>query len=255
MVGPLSLHSADDVLRELRRLAVDVKAVLQAQAADDKSYMSPTGREYEALASTKSDGWLRDLCGLDIVSDSRRGVADTDPSSGGMQWDARLAVTCVRDWTPPTMRAANFVVFGGLDFARPALLPAPRNMSPGKPIAAEYLALLEFTRVDNWYETWRSESGRKVRKGLLGRFEQRLAVCVQRARAAEPRLEVNTALDVVALVGVVGEFACKEGVEALLAKSDCPFPELQRMFKAHRFVFFYCAPMLPTGAPLMGVPA
>ena len=216
--------------------------------------MSPTGKEYEALASTQSACWLRDHCGLIIANDSRRGVASTDPSSGGMQWDARLAVTCARDWAPPP-RTASFVVFGGQDYVRPAPLPTPREMSPGKPVVAEYLAVLEFTRVDNWYETWRSESGRKVRKGLLGRFEQRLAICVQRARAVQPRLEVATALDIVACVGVVGEFACQEGVEALLSKSDCPYPELKRMYEARRFVFFYCAPMLPVGLPIMGMRA
>ena len=128
-------------------------------------------------------------------------------------------------------------------------------MSPGKPVAAEYLAVLEFTRVDNWYETWKSESGKKTRMGLLGRFEKRLSLCVQRARNTEPRLEVANALDVVALVGVVGEFSCQEGVEALLSKSDCPYPELKGMFEARRFVFFYRAPMLPTGGALMGTPA
>jgi hypothetical protein len=129
-------------------------------------------------------------------------------------------------------------VFGGADYAQPDPLPAPRNLSPLKPLAAEYLAMLEFTRVENWYETWKSESGEKVRKGLLERFERRLAICGQRARAAEPSQVVATALDVVALVGVVGEFPCREGVEALLSKADCPYPELQRMFAARRFVFF-----------------
>ena len=243
-----SFAHPSDVLKEVRGLAAslekvtaDVKIVLKQQleaAADDKSYMSPSGREYETLASTKSDSCLRFYCGLVIADDSRRSVADMDPSSGGMQWDARLAVTCARDWAPPP-RTAAFVVFGGLDYSRPAPLPAPRNMSPGKPVAAEYLAVLEFTRVDNWYETWRSESGKKTRKGLLGRFEQRLAKCVQRARTVEPRLEVVNTLDLVALVGVVGEFSCQDGVEAQLSKSDCPYPELKRMFEARRFVFFY----------------
>lgn len=217
--------------------------------------MSSSGREYEALASAHSDSWLRDHCGLVVVNISRWGVAATDPSSGGMQWDARLAVACARDWAPP-QRAASFVVFGGQDYARPAPLPAPRNMSPMKAVTAEYLAVLEFTRVDNWHETWRSESGRRTRKGLLGRFEQRLAICVQRARAVQPQLEVANALDVVALVGVVGEYACQEGVEALLSQSDCPYPELKRMYEARRFVFFYCAPtgILPVGPPIMARP-
>ena len=186
---------------------------------------------------TKIDEWLRSACGLIINLDSRRGIASTDPSAGDMQWDARLAVTCERGWVAPP-RAANFVVFGGADYAQPDPLPAPRNLSPLKPLAAEYLAMLEFTRVENWYETWKSESGEKVRKGLLERFERRLAICGQRARAAEPSQVVATALDVVALVGVVGEFPCREGVEALLSKADCPYPELQRMFAARRFVFF-----------------
>jgi len=243
-----------DLAVSLKKVTADVKVVLQQQleaAADDKSYMSPTGREYETLASAKSDTWLRFYCGLVIADDSRRGVASTDPSSGSMQWDARLAVTCARDWEPPP-QAAAFLVFGGLDYSRPAPLPAPRNMSPGKPVAAEYLAVLEFTRVNNWYETWMSESGKKVRKGLLERFERRLAICIQRVRAADPKLRVDSALDVVALVGVVGEYSCQEGVEALLSKGDCLYPELKRMFEARRFVFFYCAPMLPTGGALMG---
>ena len=204
---------------------------------------------YEELVGTKIDEWLRGVCGLIVAVDSRRGVAGTDPSADGMQWDARLSVTCAREWVAPP-RSANFVVFGGADYARPDPLPAPRNLSPLKPVAAEYLAVLEYTRVDNWYETWKSEGGRKVRKGLLERFERRLAICLQRARAVEPKLAVDTALDVVALVGVVGEFPCRDGVEALLCKADCPYPELQRMFAARRFVFFYFAPLFPLVAPV-----
>ena len=241
------------VTADVGKVTADVGKVLLAQqeaaAADEMSYMSPSGRAYEELVGTKIDEWLRATCGLIVTVESRRGVASTDPSAGGMQWDARLAVTCARDWVAPP-RAATFVVFGGLDYARPDPLPAPRNLSPLKPVAAEYLAVLEFTRNDNWYETWKSESGKKVRKGLLERFEARLAICVQRARAAVPQIAVATALDVVALVGLVGEYSCREGVEALLSKADCPYPELQRMFAARRFVFFYYAPLLALVAPV-----
>ena len=248
----LSLLAAA-ILEEIRKLAAGLDKVILAQqeaaASDETSYMSPTGRAYEELVGTKIDEWLRSTCGLIVAFDSRRGVPSTDPSAGDMQWDARLSVTCARDWVAP-LRAATFVVFGGADYARPDPLPAPRYLSPLKPVAAEYLAVLEFTRVDNWYETWKSEGGKRVRKGLLERFEKRLAICVQRALAAEPRLTVSSALDVVALVGVVGEFPCREGVEALLSKADCPYPELQRMFAARRFVFFYYAPLLPLAAPV-----
>ena len=245
------------VTADVGKVTADVGKVLLAQqeaaASDETSYMSPTGRAYEELVSTKIDEWLRSTCGLIVTAGSRRGVPSTDPSAGGMQWDARLAVTCARDWLAPP-RAPTFVVFGGSDYARPVSLPETRNLSPIKPVAAEYLAVLEFTRVDNWYETWKSESGKKVRKGLLGRFEKRLAICVQRARAVVPPLMVDTALDVVALVGVVGEYSCREGVEALLSKADCPYPELKRMFAAQRFVFFHCAPLLPLAAPVMTTP-
>lgn len=241
------------VSADVSKVTADVGKVLLAQqeaaASDETSYVSPTGRAYEELVSSKVDQWLSDKCGLIVAVDSRRGVASTDPSAGDMQWDARLAVTCARDWVAPS-RAASFMVFGGVDYARPDPLPATRNLSPLKPVAAEYLAVLEYTRVDNWYETWRSDGGKKVRKGLLERLEKRLAICVQRALAVVPPLTVKTALDVVALVGVVGEFPCREGVEAQLSKADCPYPELQRLYAARRFVFFVYSPLVPLAAPV-----
>jgi len=113
---------------------------------------------------------------------------------------------------------------------------------------AEYFAVLEYTRFPGWSTTWTSSSG-KVRQSLLPRLEARLLTCIQRADAAG--LPGAGVLDIVALEGVVGEDRCQEAVEAILSKADCPHAQLQKMFKAQRFVFFLCTPMLPSGTAVL----
>jgi hypothetical protein len=131
--------------------------------------------------------------------------------------------------------------YGGGQYARPASIP-PRQISPTKP-PAEYFAVLEYTRFPAWTVTWKSNE--QVRKSLLLRLEERLLKCIQRAGAAGV---VNpNVLNLVAVVGVVGEDRCQESAEAILAKADCPFCNLREMYLARRLVFFNCMPMIPTG--------
>jgi hypothetical protein len=99
-----------------------------------------------------------------------------------------------------------------------------------------------------WHEGWTSATG-KIRKALLPRLEARLAICVQRAGAAG--IDVKSVLDVVAVVGVVSEDACQEGVEAQLSRPTCPHAHLRAMFLARRFVFFLCVAAIPAGAPVL----
>ena len=247
-----------DILARLTALQESVGDVRQEvaelrrahDADDDVSFVSPTGKQYEAFVDTKVDDWLRDFCGLSIVMNSRRGLASTDLAAGGLQWDARFSVVCDSSWKAGD-RSSFFFVYGGNQYQRPEKLPAPRHLSPTKVAAAEYFAVLEYTRIPGRHEGWRSDTG-KTRKALLPRLEQRLAICLQRAGAAG--IVASSILDIVAVVGVVGENVCQEAVEAQLSKADCPFANLQAMFTARRFVFFFqCVAAIPVGAPVLAV--
>ena len=230
-------ESVGDVRQEVGDVRQEVAELRRAHDADDDvSFVSPTGKQYEAFVETKVDDWLRDFCGLSIVMNSRRGLASTDPAAGGQQWDARFSVVCNLSWAGGA-RSSSFFVYGGHLYQRPEKLPAPRHLSPTKVAAAEYFAVLEYTRFPGWHEGWKSDTG-KTRKALLPRLEQRLAVCLQRAGAAG--IAASNILDIVALVGVVGEDLCQEAVEAQLSSPDCPLAHLQAMFMARRFVFFQC---------------
>ena len=232
---------------DVRREVADLRRALDAD--DDVSFVSPTGKQYEAFVDTKVDDWLRDFCGLSIVMNSRRGLASTDPAAGGQQWDARFSVVCNLSWAGGA-RSSSFFVYGGHLYQRPEKLPAPRHLSPTKVAAAEYFAVLEYTRFPGWHEGWKSDTG-KTRKALLPRLEQQLAVCLQRAGAAG--IAASNILDIVALVGVVGEDLCQEALEAQLSRPDCPHAHLRAMFTARRFVFFQCVAAIPVGAPVLAV--
>jgi hypothetical protein len=91
--------------------------------------------------------------------------------------------------------------YGGGQYARPAPV-TPRHISPTK-VLVEYFAVLEYTRFPSWTRTWKNMENGQVRKPLLPRLEQRLIVCLQRAGAAG--VESPGVLDLVAVVGVVGE--------------------------------------------------
>ena len=239
-----------DVRQEVGDVRQEVAELRRAHDADDDvSFVSPTGKQYEAFVETKVDDWLRDFCGLSIVMNSRRGLASTDPAAGGQQWDALFSVVCNLSWAGGA-RSSSFFVYGGHLYQRPEKLPAPRHLSPTKVAAAEYFAVLEYTRFPGWHEGWKSDTG-KTRKALLPRLEQRLAVCLQRAGAAG--IAASNILDIVALVGVVGEDLCQEAVEAQLSRPDCPLAHLRAMFMARRFVFFQCVAAIPVGAPVLAV--
>ena len=226
-------------------LRAEIEALRLAQETDDFSFVSPTGKQYETYVDSKIDAWLADQCGLKVMAASR-GIPQTDEAALGVQWDARFSVLCPAEWEQPPPSALMYT-FGGGQYARPASIP-PRRISPTKPTLAEYFAVLEYTRFPSWTVTWKSDSG-LARKSLLLRLEERLLKCIQRAGAAG--VDNTSVLNLVAVVGVVGEDRCQESAEAILSKADCPHVNLRILFLERRFVFFYCAPMLPTGAAVL----
>jgi hypothetical protein len=226
-------------------LRAEMGALRLALETDDFSFVSPTGKQYETFVDSKIDAWLADQCGLEVMA-ARRGIPQTDEAALGVQWDARFSVLCPAEWEQPPPSALMYT-FGGGQYARPASIP-PRRISPTKQTLAEYFAVLEYTRFPGWTATWKSDSG-LTRKSLLPRLEERLLRCIQRAGAAG--VGDTSILNLVAVVGVVGEDRCQESVEATLSKADCPHDNLRKLFLERRFVFFYCTPMLPTGAAVL----
>jgi len=226
-------------------LRAEIEALRLAQETDDFSFVSPTGKQYETFVDSKIDAWLADQCGLEVMA-ARRGIPQTDEAALGVQWDARFSVLCPAEWEQPPPSSALMYTYGGGQYARPASIQ-PRRISPTKPMA-EYFAVLEYTRFPSWTVTWKSDSG-QVRKSLLLRLEERLLKCIQRAGAAG--VDNTSVLNLVAVVGVVGEDRCQESAEAILSKADCPHVNLRILFLERRFVFFYCTPMLPTGAAVL----
>ena len=226
-------------------LRAEIEALRLVQETDDISVVSPTGKQYETFVDSKIDAWLADQCGL-VVMAARRGIPQTDEAAFGVQWDARFSVLCPAEWEQPPPSALMYT-FGGGQYARPASIP-PRRISPTKLPLAEYFAVLEYTRFPGWTVTWKSDSG-LTRKSLLPRLEERLLRCIQRAGAAG--VGDTSILNLVAVVGVVGEDRCQESVEAILSNADCPLINLRTLFLERRFVFFYCTPMLPTGAAVL----
>ena len=72
---------------------------------------------------------------------------------------------------------------------------------------------------------------------------------MQRAGAAG--VDSTCVLDLVAVVGVVGEDRCQQSAEATLSKADCPHVNLRKLFLERRFVFFHCTPMMPAGVAVL----
>ena len=252
---------------KVEAVSADVATIrTEMQAEDAASFQSPSGKQYGRLVDTKVDEWLAVSCGLQVTTAGRRGIAETDaaarapgaPLSDKMQWDARFSVTCIRGWAAPPAGTSGQVpmyVYGGrASFAQPQAPSAPRTMTPTKPgHVAEYFAVLEYTRLPSWtYTTTVTKDDGTVvtkRKSLLPRLEKRLHVCMERFKAAGNTCA--TVLEAVALVGVVGEDACVDSVDTRLAATPPEFPLLSDMFKAGRFVFFFCAPMIPMGHPVL----
>ena len=190
------------------------------------------------MASDQAEGWLRTYCGLRVVPAYKSRLADTDVAARGCEWDGRFLTSVIGGWVPPAQDSFKFIVYGGASYTQPIIIE-DRKLSPTKESPkAQYFAVLEYTSVDKWYETWRSESGKK-RRGLLGRLEQRLFVVKDRAQSSSER-PIGSITDVVAVVGVAGSYPCNSDVERILsrAKAAEDYPLLTAMFKAGRFVFF-----------------
>ena len=250
-------------LAELRAQGTQLGARLDAiqaslQLGDAESFMSPTGKQYEVFVDGLIDDWLMQYCGLRIADESRRGIPASDVAAGNMQWDARFSVTLVRGWvSPPPAELPRFFVYGARGsgaYSPPGQLAALRKLSPTKPSAdAEYFAILEYTRFPGWNEEWKGTSSGKARKALLPRLETRLHVAWERVKSAGQSCEsasCESVLGAVALVGVVGEYACRESVETQLSNPACAWPLLREMYNAGRFVFFHCTAVVPIGSPL-----
>ena len=223
---------------------------------DVETFVSPTGAQYEAAADKDIDGLLERFCGLRVLPSGRRSIAFTDAASGGFQWDGRFSVTLIDSWGPDS--DVSFCVYGGGAFSRP-LPPGPmRQLTPTKPDRAHFFAVFEYTMYHDWWShvTVEPVNGRKSeRKAMSGRLEVRLAQCLKRFNDVPDNTQTNDILDVVAVVGIVSQIRCVEAVTELLSKDkDCPFPLLQQMYRARRFVHFYKAFMLQ-GSPVPLAPS
>ena len=189
---------------------------------------------------------------MQVLSSGRRSIACADAASGGFQWDGRFSVELLDSWTP--VIDASFNVYSGGAFSRAPSPEPKRQLSPSKPDKAHYFAVFECTMYHEWWSDVTVEpiNGRKSeRKAMPKRLEVRLSKCLQRFNIAP----TNNILDVVAVVGIVSQIRCEEAVTELLSKDkDCPFPLLQQMFRARRFVHFYKAFMLQ-GSPVPLAPS
>jgi hypothetical protein len=220
-----------------------VLAIKSELAMDDaSSWMSPGGPAYESIVNSHIDEWLHTFCGLRIVASGRRGIPATDEAADGQQWDARFSVLVDTPLSPsPHADPEMFYVYGGGVYTAPSAPPL-RTLSPskrGEAPDAHFFSVLEFTSHPDWTDDWKQTRTGKTRKGLPPRLEKRLAICLERFKAAGNPPE-STVLDAVALVGVVSTCKCQESMEALLASPECPWPSLKKMYEARRFVFFYC---------------
>jgi hypothetical protein len=225
--------------------------VIKAAMTDADTFVSPTGVQYEAAADRDIDGLLERYCGLRVLPSGRRVIASTDAASGGFQWDGRFSVTLIIDsWEPAV--DASFNIYGGGAFLRPPPPEPMRQLTPTKPDRAHFFAVFEYTMYHDWWShvTVEPVNGRKSeRKAMSGRLEVRLAQCLKRFNDVPGNARTSDILDVVAVVGVVSQIRCEEAVTELLSAKECPFPLLQRMFRARRFVHFYKAFMLQ-GSPV-----
>ena len=233
---PLAVVGVSDVAKIACDAAADAAVKFFTKmwkAQDAHTFLPPTGEEYERLADNHVDAWLLGFCGLRIVPGARRRLADTDPEAQGQQWVARFLVTVEPALHQPP-RNASFFVYGGSDYHPPAQLQL-RELSPHSP-KAHFFAVFEYTAYDEWFTASTSEEGTE-QKNLLSSLEQRLAILQQRAGAAGS--VIADICDVVAVVGVAGQYPCEADVELILSDpAVTKYPLLKAMFNAHRFVFF-----------------
>ena len=245
-----------DVAAAFADLKAELKAevgTLKAGMTDAVTYKSPTGDQYEVSADGAIDGLLARFCGLRVLPSGRRSIPQGASASGGFQWDARFDVTFVGDWTPVVDSA--FFVYSGGQYQRPHPVQL-RHLSPTKLAKAQYYAVLEYTMYHDWYAEVTLDNGVSVKKrhSLPSRLEQRLATCLDRFNNAKGNTFTRDVLAVVGVVGVVSTVNHAEAIDALLSKQHCPYPLLQCMYSARRFVFFYHAQMIPQSSSIVLAP-
>ena len=246
-----------DLAATLTQLALGQAALktevcaIKAGMIDAVTYKSPTGYQYEVSADRAIDDLLARFCGLRVLQSGRRSIPQGDSASGGFQWDARFDVTFVGgDWAP--VDDAAFFVYSGGKYQRPLSVQL-RQLSPTKRTKAQYYALFEYTMYHDWYAGVTIDNGVSVKKrhSLPSRLEQRLATCLRRFNDTPGNACTEDVLDVVSVVGVVSTINHSDAIDELLSKRDCPYPLLQRMYSARRFVFFFKAQMIPQGSPIV----
>jgi hypothetical protein len=199
--------------------------------ADDASAVTPAA--YEARARLALPALLEERCGLRVVADAsvHRGQPNDILMDGrSVEWDFRAPVVILA--TEPAASAASegFQVYPThARYNRPSRPPALRNLTPtktagGAVAACHFIAIFEVTTAEKWS------------RALLGRLERRLCVSLDRARSQEALGDINSVLDVVAVVGVVSPFNCLQSVTFKLA-NDASLVQLRAMAAARRFVW------------------
>jgi hypothetical protein len=231
------IHSPGFVTR--RDLAANTSLLLvqfKEMLAGDEGATLMTPADYEDAARP----FLRDVVlphwlGLLPVAGTLLERAEGDDASA-FQWDFRapVRVSTLPPSGPPT--GSPLIVYPSYErYQRPSPPLVERHLTPTKvpgataPPAADYMAIFEVTIARSWSS---------LNEGsLLWRLEQRLFVSLQRAMAlqAEGAAPLNIT-DVVAVVGVVGAFSCRQSVSALMGRTGAP-PLLRTLMQQARFIF------------------
>lgn len=196
----------------------------------------------------------------ELPSSKSAGMGRDEP-----QWDGRFFLL-VEDTGPlpplASFHAQRHVLYGTHSAGESAgfLRPSSRErrfLTPTKQrgdvsTACEFLGVFEYTMVDKWPNVVRYSSplaeatkpGKPDRGSLLPRLNDRLDWCLKRAQEAskaEEKPSPSSVGEVVAVVGVVGQFACSESVNTLVASEmgKAAWPHLFEMMERRRFVFFH----------------
>ena len=264
-------------MAETKKHVAELKVASTEDSPSALTYTSVRGAEYEMAANSYIHNFLSDWCGLKLMSELPSAVAATETDKLNSQWDGRYFLLLVAPWVPRAlfeMQRCKHVLYGqhvageGAGYNRPEAIAdaSKRQLTPtkergGVSTKCDYLGVFEYTMVDNWSvdtevvfksplrtpsspTTSSSKAKPTVRKSLLPRLNERLGNALSRAQTAArddgARLPARIS-DVVAVVGVVGQYACKESVNDLLAspagKEQWPF--LSEMMERRRFVFFH----------------
>lgn len=195
--------------------------------------MTPADYE-DAARPFLCDVVLPQWLGLLPVAGTLLERAEGDASA--FQWDFRapVRVPTLPPSGPPT--GSRIIVYPSYErYQRPSPPPVERHLTPTKvpgataPPNADYMAIFEVTIASSWAS---------LNEGsLLWRLEQRLFVSLQRAMALQAEgaapLDIT---DVVAVVGVVGAFSCRQSVSTLMVRTGAP-PLLRTLMQQARFIF------------------